>query len=54
MPTTIMMPALSAGMEEGTIARWLKAAGDAVAKGDVIVEIETDKATMEYEAEADG
>jgi pyruvate dehydrogenase E2 component (dihydrolipoamide acetyltransferase) len=54
MPKTILMPALSAGMEEGTIARWTKAAGDTVAKGDVIVEIETDKATMEYEAEDDG
>jgi len=48
------MPALSAGMEEGTIARWLKPVGAAVAKGDVLVEIETDKATMEYEAEEGG
>ncbi|OJY67121.1 MAG: hypothetical protein BGP16_18165 [Sphingobium sp. 66-54] len=54
MPRTIMMPALSAGMEEGTIARWLKPVGAAVAKGDVLVEIETDKATMEYEAEEGG
>jgi pyruvate dehydrogenase E2 component (dihydrolipoamide acetyltransferase) len=51
---TIVMPALSAGMEEGTIGRWLKGVGDAVAAGDVIAEIETDKATMELEAEQDG
>ena len=54
MPYSIAMPALSAGMEEGTIARWLKAAGDTIAAGDVIAEIETDKATMELEAEYAG
>jgi pyruvate dehydrogenase E2 component (dihydrolipoamide acetyltransferase) len=48
------MPALSAGMEEGTIVRWTKAVGDPIAKGDVIAEVETDKATMEYESEDDG
>jgi pyruvate dehydrogenase E2 component (dihydrolipoamide acetyltransferase) len=48
------MPRLSDSMEEGTIVRWLKAAGDIVAAGDALVEIETDKATMEYEAEAHG
>ncbi len=50
--TEVRMPRLSDSMEEGTIVRWLKAAGDAVAAGDALVEIETDKATMEYEAEA--
>ena len=48
------MPRLSDSMEEGTIVRWLKGAGDLVAPGDALVEIETDKATMEYEAEAGG
>ena len=54
MPHIIVMPALSAGMEEATIARWLKSVGDTVAAGDVIAEIETDKATMELEAERAG
>jgi pyruvate dehydrogenase E2 component (dihydrolipoamide acetyltransferase) len=54
MAHSIVMPALSAGMEEATIARWLKTVGDAVAPGDVIAEIETDKATMELEAEQTG
>ena len=54
MPHTIVMPALSAGMEEATIARWLKAVGDTVAAGEAIAEIETDKATMELEAERAG
>ena len=54
MPHAIVMPALSAGMEDGTIARWLKDVGDAVAVGEVIAEIETDKATMEMEAEQAG
>ncbi len=54
MAHDIVMPALSAGMEEGTIARWLKAVGDRVAKGEVIAEIETDKATMEFEADREG
>jgi pyruvate dehydrogenase E2 component (dihydrolipoyllysine-residue acetyltransferase) len=52
--TDVRMPRLSDSMEEGTIVRWLKRAGDRVAAGDAIVEIETDKATMEYEAEAGG
>ena len=52
--TEVRMPRLSDSMEEGTIVRWLKVTGDAVAAGDALVEIETDKATMEYEAEADG
>lgn len=54
MPTEIKMPSLSAGMEHGTLARWLKAEGDVVEKGEVIAEIETDKATMELEAAASG
>ena len=48
------MPRLSDSMEEGTIIRWLKAEGDEVARGDELVEIETDKATMTYEADSDG
>jgi len=54
MPHIIVMPALSAGMEEATIARWLKSVGNMVAAGEVIAEIETDKATMELEAERAG
>ncbi|MCX8232091.1 MAG: pyruvate dehydrogenase complex E1 component subunit beta, partial [Alphaproteobacteria bacterium] len=54
MPIAITMPALSPTMEEGTLAKWLKAEGDAVAPGDVIAEIETDKATMEIEAIDEG
>ena len=54
MPHIIVMPALSAGMEEATIARWLKSVGDMVAAGEAIAEIETDKATMELEAERAG
>ncbi|MGE5722979.1 MAG: pyruvate dehydrogenase complex dihydrolipoamide acetyltransferase [Sphingomonadales bacterium] len=54
MPSTIVMPALSAGMEEGTIVRWTKAVGDSVAKGEIIAEVETDKAVMEFEADQDG
>ncbi len=54
MPITLAMPALSPTMEEGTLARWLVGEGDRVAAGDVIAEIETDKATMEYEAPAAG
>ncbi|OUJ03452.1 pyruvate dehydrogenase complex E1 component subunit beta [Acetobacter malorum] len=50
MATDIIMPALSPTMTEGTLARWVKAEGDKVAIGDVIAEIETDKATMEVEA----
>src|SRR4030088_2324749 len=48
------MPRLSDSMEEGTILRWLKADGDDVQRGDDLVEIETDKATMTYEADQDG
>ncbi|BCW89153.1 Dihydrolipoyllysine-residue acetyltransferase component of pyruvate dehydrogenase complex [Alphaproteobacteria bacterium SO-S41] len=54
MPTNILMPALSPTMEEGTLAKWLKKEGDAVKAGDVIAEIETDKATMEVEAVDEG
>jgi pyruvate dehydrogenase E2 component (dihydrolipoamide acetyltransferase) len=50
----IAMPRLSDSMEEGTIIKWLKAEGDEVARGDELVEIETDKATMTYEADTDG
>jgi len=54
MPIEILMPALSPTMTEGTIARWLKSEGDKVEPGDVIAEIETDKATMEVEAVDEG
>ncbi len=54
MPTEILMPALSPTMTEGTLAKWLKREGDAVKSGDVIAEIETDKATMEVEAVDEG
>jgi len=54
MPTNILMPALSPTMEKGNLAKWLKKEGDKVKTGDVIAEIETDKATMEYEAVDDG
>ncbi|WP_420393643.1 pyruvate dehydrogenase complex dihydrolipoamide acetyltransferase [Acuticoccus sp.] len=54
MPTPILMPALSPTMEAGTLARWLVKEGDTVASGDVIAEIETDKATMEVEAVDEG
>ena len=50
----VVMPRLSDSMEEGTILKWLHGAGDEVSKGDELVEIETDKATMTYEADADG
>ncbi len=50
----VVMPRLSDSMEEGTILKWLKSSGDEVAKGDELVEIETDKATMTYEADNDG
>src|SRR6056297_799611 len=50
MPTEILMPALSPTMEEGTLAKWLVKEGDTVSSGDIIAEIETDKATMEFEA----
>ncbi|MCB9991461.1 MAG: pyruvate dehydrogenase complex dihydrolipoamide acetyltransferase [Rhodospirillales bacterium] len=54
MPTNILMPALSPTMTEGTLAKWHKSVGDTVAAGDVIAEIETDKATMEVEAVDEG
>ncbi len=54
MPIPILMPALSPTMEEGKLAKWLVKEGDAVASGDVIAEIETDKATMEVEAVDEG
>ena len=54
MATNILMPALSPTMTEGTLARWLKAEGDVIKAGDVIAEIETDKATMEVEAVDEG
>ena len=54
MAVEILMPALSPTMEEGTLAKWLKSEGDAVKAGDVIAEIETDKATMEFEAVDEG
>ena len=54
MPTQVLMPALSPTMTEGTLAKWHKKEGDAVASGDVLCEIETDKATMEVEAVDEG
>ena len=54
MPIEVLMPALSPTMEEGTLARWLVKEGDSVVPGDVIAEIETDKATMEVEAVEEG
>jgi pyruvate dehydrogenase E2 component (dihydrolipoamide acetyltransferase) len=54
MPINILMPALSPTMEEGNLAKWLKAEGDTVSAGDIIAEIETDKATMEVEAVDEG
>ena len=52
--TDVLMPALSPTMEKGNLAKWLKKEGDTVKSGDVIAEIETDKATMEVEAVDDG
>ena len=54
MPTEILMPALSPTMEEGTLAKWLVKEGDTVNSGDILAEIETDKATMEFEAVDEG
>ena len=54
MPISIKMPALSPTMEEGTLAKWLVKVGDKVASGDIMAEIETDKATMEFEAVDEG
>ncbi len=54
MATQILMPALSPTMEEGTLAKWLVKEGDTVKSGDIMAEIETDKATMEFEAVDEG
>ena len=54
MATEILMPALSPTMEEGTLAKWLVKEGDSVSSGDIIAEIETDKATMEFESVQEG
>jgi pyruvate dehydrogenase E2 component (dihydrolipoamide acetyltransferase) len=54
LATDVVMPRLSDSMEEGTVLKWLKAVGDEVTRGEAIVEIETDKANMPYEADTDG
>ena len=54
MPIEILMPALSPTMEEGTLSKWLVKEGDTVSSGDLLAEIETDKATMEFEAVDEG
>src|SRR6201990_3480789 len=54
MPINILMPSLSPTMEKGNLAKWLKKEGDKVKAGDIIAEIETDKATMEVEAVDEG
>src|SRR3954464_2444281 len=54
MPINILMPALSPTMTEGNLAKWLKKEGDTVKSGDILAEIETDKATMEVEAVDEG
>ena len=54
MPTEILMPALSPTMEEGKLAKWLVKEGQTIKAGDIIAEIETDKATMEVEASDEG
>src|SRR5687768_6179699 len=54
MPAEITMPQLSDTMTEGTVVKWLKKEGDKVKEGDIIAEIETDKATMEYESSETG
>src|SRR5512146_2254478 len=54
MSTQVYMPALGMAQESGTLVRWLKAEGDAVREGDALAEIQTDKATVELEARADG
>src|SRR5215472_10349354 len=54
MPIEVLMPALSPTMEKGNLAKWIKHEGDPVRSGDVIAEIETDKATMEVEAADEG
>ena len=54
MATEVKLPRLGQGMESGTIVRWLKTEGDAVAKGEPLYELDTDKVTQEVEAESDG
>ena len=54
MPIQVLMPALSPTMEKGNLAKWLKKEGETIKSGDVIAEIETDKATMEVEAVDEG
>ena len=54
MATEVKLPRLGQGMESGTIVKWLKAEGDAVAKGEPLYELDTDKVTQEVEAEASG
>ena len=54
MTIEILMPALSPTMEEGTLSKWLVNEGDSISSGDLIAEIETDKATMEFESFFDG
>src|SRR5712692_5693016 len=54
MPIQVLMPALSPTMEKGNLAKWMKAVGDRIRSGDVLAEIETDKATMEVEATDEG
>src|ERR1700724_2571545 len=54
MPIPVLMPALSPTMEKGNLAKWVKQQGDKVKSGDIIAEIETDKATMEVEATDEG
>src|SRR5260221_99814 len=54
MPVEVLMPALSPTMTEGNLAKWHKKEGDAVKAGDILAEIETDKATMEFEAVDEG
>src|SRR6478752_5401231 len=54
MPVNVLMPALSPTMEKGKLSKWLKKEGDVVKTGDVLAEIETDKATMELEAVDEG
>ena len=54
MAVELKMPALSPTMEEGTLAKWLVKVGDSVVSGDIVAEIETDKATMEFEAMDEG
>src|SRR5271169_5041487 len=54
MPIQVLMPALSPTMEKGNLAKWVKGEGDKIKSGDIIAEIETDKATMEVEATDEG